>query len=66
MIIHKITPGYVIQVFDTEAKEFTFQEFVAGNEVEYEDETGDVVDFDVATLMMDYYLPYEMVQPEDM
>ena len=36
MKINKISPGYVIQTWDTESKEWIGQEFVAGEPVEYE------------------------------
>ena len=57
MLVNKITVGFVIQIFDTELKQFVLQEFVAGD-VAYEDMKGEVVD-DV-----DGYLPFNMVQPE--
>jgi hypothetical protein len=47
MIINKITTGYVIQQFDTEKQKFVSQEFVAGDEVDWETEVGQPVDMDV-------------------
>ena len=59
MKFRKITTGFVIQNY--EDGKCVSQEFVAGDEVEYEDETGDPVDFP------DYseeYQPFDMVQPK--
>jgi len=36
MKINKITTGFVIQTYDTELKQWTGQEFVAGDQTEYE------------------------------
>lgn len=44
MLVRKITSGSVVQTFDTESGRFIAQEFVAGEECEYEDEDGDSVD----------------------
>jgi len=55
MKMTKITPGFVRQVYDTEAKRFTSQEFVAGEAVRWEEgESADAIDAS---------LPFEMVQP---
>ena len=40
MKINKITSGYVIQVFDTEKKQFVSQEFVAGDSAFFNLPTG--------------------------
>jgi len=59
MIIDKITVGFVVQRYDTEEDKFVSQEFIAGDEVSYEDELGVAVEVD------DFpYLPFDMVQPE--
>ena len=51
----KITPGFVIQVYNTETDRFTSQEFVAGEAVRWEEgESPDAIDAS---------LPFEMVQP---
>ena len=60
MIIKKITTGFVIQEFDTETGLFVAQEFVAGDQVDYEDEEGEKVDSEG----VDGYLPFDMVQPK--
>ena len=60
MLVRKITHGFVVQVFDTEKGRFVSQEFVAGDEVAYEDSHGEAVDSD----MVAAYLPFHMVQPE--
>ncbi len=44
MLVKKITVGFVIQDFDTDAKRFISQDFVAGDEVDYEDEKGEAVE----------------------
>ncbi len=58
MLIRKITTGYVIQVFDDEKREFVSQEFVAVDQVEFEDMDGSPVE------RFDEYLPFDMVQPK--
>ena len=65
MIIQKITTGFVVQQFDTEKHTFIAQEFVAGDECEYEDKEGNSVSPDavVDSNGKEAYLPYEMVQP---
>lgn len=57
MLINKITTGFVVQQYDTEQGRFISQEFVAGNEVEYECD-GAPLEGDI-----DDYLAFEMVQP---
>jgi hypothetical protein len=47
MRINKITVGYVSQTFDTDLGRFVSQEFVAGDQVDYEDQDGDPVDNDL-------------------
>lgn len=41
--IKKITTGFVVQEFDTETKQFISQEFIAGDDVEFENEIGERV-----------------------
>jgi hypothetical protein len=55
----KITTGFVIQTFDDNG-DCTNQEFVAGDQVEYEDIDGEP--FDVPA---DHYQPFEMIQPKE-
>jgi hypothetical protein len=56
-IIRKITYGFVDQKFDTDTGEFISQDFIAGDQVEFEDKNGDSVD------PFDDYLAFDMVQP---
>lgn len=63
MIIKKITIGFVVQDFDTDKGEFVSQEFIAGDEVDVEDEHGNGVDDTVAIDAA--YLPFDMVQPNN-
>lgn len=58
MLVKKITTGFVIQTFDTKTRKFTGQEFIAGDQVDYETETG------VPVESFKEYLPYDMVQPK--
>ena len=60
MIVKKITVGFVIQDYDTETKKFVSQEFIAGDQVDWEDEDGNAIPEE------DAYLSFEMIQPEDM
>lgn len=67
MLIKKISAADVIQVFDTELMKFVSQELVVANEVEYEDEDGNPLSDDlIEETFHRYYLPFEMVQPDDM
>lgn len=59
MLIDKITHGFVIQTYDTESKKFVLQEFVAGDQVEYESKDGDPVECPDSAP----YLPFFMKQP---
>ena len=62
MIINKITTGFVIQEYDTELRKFISQEFIAGDESDYEDLNGNSME----GLMSDFpYLPFEMIQPKE-
>jgi hypothetical protein len=67
MIVKKITVGFVIQDYDTETEKFVSQEFIAGDQVDWEDEEGTNLDPDDFVVKGDGtlpYLPFEMVQPE--
>jgi len=59
MDFKKVTVGFVVQQFDKEGNPLS-QEFVAGDEVSYEDAYGEPVDKKEKE-----YLPFDMVQPED-
>lgn len=66
MVIKKITPGFVVQTWDTKLQKFTGQEFVAGDQCDCEDEIGNPVDPDLMVDPIDGaepYLPFDMVQP---
>lgn len=58
-IVKKITIGFVVQEYDTETGKFVSQDFVAGDQVDWEDEDGNAIPEE------DAYLSFEMVQPED-
>lgn len=59
----KITTGFVVQDYEEKNGRFVCvgQEFIAGDQVDYEDEMGESVEVD--TLKEDYQ-PFDMVQPE--
>jgi len=64
MLVKKITTGFVIQTFDTDKGRFVSQEFVAGEQVDYEDTDGEAVDSDLLKVKgKDAYQPFDMVQP---
>jgi len=60
-MLKKITTGFVIQDFDEKTGKCISQEFVAGDQVDWEDEDGEAIvspdgeGFD--------YFPFDMVQP---
>lgn len=57
----KITMGMVIQNFDDTGKPIS-QEFVAGDEVVYENKSGEPI----SAPDNEIYLPFHMKQPEEM
>jgi hypothetical protein len=59
MIVNKITTGYVIQEYDTVKKRFISQEFIAGDQVDFE--AADLSESNVEPF--DAYFPFEMKQP---
>ena len=59
MIVNKVTTGFVIQKFDTETRQFVSQEFIAGDQVDFENERGEPVE------SCDEYLPFDMKQPSE-
>ena len=59
MIVNKITTGFVIQSYDTEAHKFISQEFVAGDQVIWTTASGE----QVKPATNDSYLAFDMVQP---
>lgn len=65
MIQKKITCGFVVQSWDTELKKWVAQEFIAGHEVEYEDENGYPL-LDYNEEIRNHYLPFEMRNPSEL
>lgn len=58
MEVNKITMGYVIQTFDTKTKKCIAQSFIAGDQVEWENE-----DRETISAKWDLYYPFDMIQP---
>ena len=66
MLVNKVTAGFVVQVFDTEKRRFVSQQFVAGDQCDYEDQDGEPVDRkELEVDGKEAYLPFDMVQPRD-
>lgn len=63
MEIRKITTGFVIQKWDKETGKFLGQEFVAGDEVDYENENGEQIDPDEDEKFFDKF-PYQCFDME--
>lgn len=63
MLYNKITPGFVIQVFNDQGQCLS-QEFVAKDEVEFETEDGCPINRRNMPFGGEEYFPYEMKQPE--
>ena len=55
----KITTGFVVQTFDDDGNPES-QEFVAGDQCDYENEFGEPID----SPANENYLSYDMVQPQ--
>ena len=65
MLINKITVGWVTQTFDTEQKKFIRQEFLAGDQIDYEDTQGSAVNSNLLIVEgKEVYLTFDMVQPD--
>jgi len=67
MKINKITTGFVIQTYDTDLMKWTGQEFVAGDQTEYE-EAGTARILTPAQIwpqVPEPYLPFLMQQPDE-
>ena len=61
MKIQKITPGFVVQTYDTKTGRCVEQSFIAGeDDVAYENKNGDAVDWREEE---DACQPLDMVQP---
>ena len=67
MRINKTTYGFVIQTWDTELNRWIAQEFVAGDQTEYEEaDTERTLDpVDIWPDKPEPYLPFHMKQPDD-
>lgn len=66
MIVRKITTGFVVQEFDAETGRCVSQEFIAGDQVEFEDRQGNSIsDGDFGIDLEGLYFPLEMKQPEE-
>ena len=63
-LIKKVTHGFVIQVYDTKKRRWTSQEFVEGDQVDWEDGSGEFLDDPEESPAYDDYLPFDMVQPK--
>ena len=72
MLINKITTGFVIQTFDTDTRQYISQNFVAGDQVDYESTDGQTPIEDGFMESVNFgpyaekepYLPFDMVQPQ--
>jgi hypothetical protein len=63
--VRKITEGCVIQTFDVKKKCFVSQEFMAGDQCDYETTDGKPVDCELLEVDgKEIYLPFDMAQPE--
>lgn len=68
MLIKKITTGFVTQTFDTETGEWVDQQFICGDQCDYEDEDANPVSYKLFQGKdgKEAYLPYEMKKPEEL
>lgn len=65
MILNKITTGFVVQKFDSDTGRCLSQEFVAGDQVEWEDQAGNAVEDGQCGIDLEgLYFPPDMKQPE--
>jgi len=66
MIVRKITTGFVVQEFDADTGHCVSQEFIAGDQVEWEDRQGNAIsDGDFGIDLEGLYHPMEMKKPEE-
>ena len=63
-LIKKITHGFIIQVYDTNKRYWISQEFVEGDQVDWEDGNGEFLDDAEESPAYDDDLPFDMVQPK--
>jgi len=74
MLINKITVGFVVQTFDTDKRKYIGQNFIAGDQVDYESTDGQTPIEDGFMESVNFgpdaekepYLPFDMVQPDQM
>ncbi len=65
MILNKITTGFVVQKFDSETGRCLSQEFIASDQVEWEDQKGDRIEDGMCGLEREgFYFPLKMKQPD--
>jgi hypothetical protein len=65
MNLSKITTGFVVQKFDSDTGRCISQEFVAGEQVEWEDQKGNPIEDGQCGIDLEgLYFPAEMKQPE--
>jgi hypothetical protein len=65
MIVSKITTGFVVQKFDSDTGRCESQEFVASDQVEWEDQAGNPIeDGQYGIDLEGLYFPVELKQPE--
>ena len=62
-IVQKITTGFVIQDFDADTGKCISSDFMAGDQVEWEDNSGDT-GFSIDEPDNAEYFPFNMVQPK--
>jgi hypothetical protein len=65
MILNKTTTGFIVQKFDSESGRCISQEFVAGDQVVWEDQRGNSIeDGQYGIDLEGFYYPAELKQPE--
>ena len=65
MIVRKITTGFVVQQFDSDTGRCISQEFVAGEQVEWEDQKGNPIEDGQSGIDLEgLYFPVELKKPE--
>ncbi len=62
MKTRKTTVGFVVQVYDTKTGRCIEQDFIAGDQVDYEDEHGEPIEWQEQP---EAYQPFDMIQPGD-
>jgi hypothetical protein len=62
-MLKKITIGFVVQEFDDKGRCLS-QEFVAGDQVDWENEDGEAIEIEDQPDRDELYYSFEMVQPD--